>query len=68
MALQEERDKLLAEKESWVNASASGNVAAGTTDEAKREWASEKAELIKARDLAASQAKVRVTFLALDVP
>lgn len=55
VALREERDKLLTEKESWVSSSVSSNT---DVDEARRQWAAEKAELIKARDHAASQVKV----------
>ncbi|KAF5333006.1 hypothetical protein D9758_015176 [Tetrapyrgos nigripes] len=59
-ALQEERDKLLAEKSSWT-ASASGD--ASTTgavdDQLKQAWETEKATLIKDRDDA--QAQVQTT-------
>jgi len=60
VALREERDNLLAEKESWINSSVSNNAAPDATlDETKRLWETEKAELLKSRDHAASQAKVR---------
>ena len=59
VALREEHDKLLAEKESWVISSASGNVASDVSlDEAKRLWEIEKTELLQARDHAISQVKV----------
>ncbi|KAF7966386.1 hypothetical protein HWV62_38881 [Athelia sp. TMB] len=58
-ALREERDRLLSEKESWVNSATSNSETAptATTDEAKLAWEAEKAELIKARDQAANHAK-----------
>jgi nucleoprotein TPR len=54
MALQEERDKLLAEKASWIKPS--GNTA--PLSEAPSSWEAEKAELIKARDEALDNLKV----------
>ena len=51
---------MLAEKESWVKSSSSGTAAPDTRlDEAKRLWETEKAELLKARDHASAQLKVR---------
>ncbi|KAH9948873.1 hypothetical protein B0H21DRAFT_731535 [Amylocystis lapponica] len=52
--LREERDKLLAEKASWVISSA----AAGTPAEVPSQWESEKVELIKVRDEAVARAEV----------
>jgi hypothetical protein len=60
VALREERDNLLAEKESWIKSSVNTNASPDATlDETKRLWETEKAELLKSRDHAASQAKVR---------
>ncbi|ESK95244.1 filament-forming protein [Moniliophthora roreri MCA 2997] len=60
-ALREERDRLLAEKESSKNAAASGaaSLPAGnsTSEEVQRAWETEKAELIKSRDEALVAAK-----------
>lgn len=59
VSLREERDKLLAEKDSWITSGAVGDtIFAATTDEARLAWETEKAELLKAREHAASQAKV----------
>jgi hypothetical protein len=58
VALREERDKLLAEKESWAKSSAASNALDPTLEEAKRLWEAEKAELVQTRDHAFSQAKV----------
>jgi len=52
--LQEERDKLLAEKAAWIKPS--GNTA--PLSEAPSSWEAEKAELIKARDEALDNLKV----------
>ncbi|KAH7885445.1 hypothetical protein F5I97DRAFT_1885511 [Phlebopus sp. FC_14] len=51
-SLQAERDKLLAEKNNWTQASG-GEV----LDTAKSQWEAEKAELVKGRDEALTQAK-----------
>ena len=59
--LQNERDQLLIEKELWIKSSSNSGegIAPGAiTDEAKRQWETEKAGLIKARDETASQLKV----------
>lgn len=59
--LRSERDQLLIEKESWIKSSSNageGATSDAITEEARRQWETEKAELIKARDEAASQLKV----------
>ena len=56
-ALKEERDKLLAEKASWVNKAALEGVT--VTEDTTRNWEVEKGELVKARDSALAEAKVR---------
>lgn len=55
-ALQEERDKLLAEKASWTNRVPSEGATA-VTEDAIRVWEAEKGELVKARDNALAEAK-----------
>ena len=53
-ALSQERDQLLAEKETWNKPSSEATEGKA----AKDEWESEKADLVKGRDEALSQAKV----------
>lgn len=61
-ALQEERDKLLAEKASWTNRVPSEGATA-VTEDAIRVWEAEKGELVKARDNALAEAKVGDSYL-----
>jgi hypothetical protein len=58
VAIEEERDKLLAEKASWAEQSLHSN-AAPVTDDVKRLWETERSELVKARDEALAELKVR---------
>jgi nucleoprotein TPR len=55
-ALQEERDKLLAEKASWANKVPEG--ATAVPEDTTRTWEAEKGELVKARDDALAEVKV----------
>jgi nucleoprotein TPR len=55
--LRAERDKLLAEKESWNKPSGSAPTAA-ESGPAPSEWEAEKAQLLKARDEALERVKV----------
>ncbi|KAF5382472.1 hypothetical protein D9615_003024 [Tricholomella constricta] len=55
-ALQEERDKLLAEKASWAEKPSTG-AGAPSTDEEKSAWEAEKAALVQARDEALAKLK-----------
>jgi nucleoprotein TPR len=56
-ALRMERDALLAEKSTWV-ANTSTTPASADSEEMKRTWEAEKAELVQARDAAQAEAKV----------
>lgn len=59
--LRSERDRLLKEKELWNKSSGNGGEGIAPDvmiEEAKRQWETERAELIKARDEVTSQLKV----------
>lgn len=57
-ALQVERDALLAEKSSWATTAPITSDATPVSDDIKRLWDAEKAELIKTRDDALTKLKV----------
>ncbi|KAG6903157.1 hypothetical protein C0995_004704 [Termitomyces sp. Mi166 len=57
VALQEERNKLLAEKSSWEKQPASAPADPSTMDEAKSAWEAEKVSLTQARDEALAKLK-----------
>lgn len=59
--LQEERDKLLAEKASWATKVPPEDTIA-VTEAATRIWETEKGELVKARDNALAETKVGDPF------
>lgn len=56
--MQEERDKLLAEKTSWEKQHTSTPADSSTADEAKSAWETEKTSLLQARDEALAKLKV----------
>ena len=57
-ALEEERDKLLAEKASWTEKVPAQSTAAPPSEDANRLGENEKSELLKARDNALAELKV----------
>jgi hypothetical protein len=66
-ALQEERDKLLAEKASWAN-KVLPEGATAVTEDATRVWGTERGELVTARDNALAEAKVGDSYQQASSP
>jgi len=65
--LQEERNKLLAEKASWMNKAPPEGTTA-VPEDATRIWEAEKGELVKARDNALAEAKVSDSYQQTSFP